>query len=338
VTGISRYLGARAAAELAGDESIERVVGVDTIPPTPPLSDRLGRVEFVRADIRNPLIAKVIATAQIDTVLHLSIAATPSVTGGGRSVMKEMNVIGTMQLLAACQKSESVRRLVVKSTTGVYGGSPRDPAAFTEDTEPPSPPRSGYAKDSAEIEGYLRGFGRRRPDVGLAVLRLASVVGPTIKTALTRYLALPVVPTMLGYDPRMQLLHEDDALAVLLQATRGDYRGVVNVAGDGVVTLSQVIRRAGRIGLPVPAPAAGVVGQLLRQVGRLELSPDATRFLNFGRVVDTTRLRTDFGYQPRFDTAEALADYVRGLRPVVDRDLLGRAEQAWRKAFTGGPV
>jgi UDP-glucose 4-epimerase len=304
VTGVSQYLGARVAAELAADETIERIIGVDTAPPVEKPAER---VEFVRADIRNPLIAKVIASAEVDTVLHLSIAASAA---GGRTVMKEMNVIGTMQLLAACQKSDCVRRLVVKSTTAVYGAGPRDPAAFTEDADPPSPPRSGYAKDAAEIEGYVRGFGRRRPDIAVAVLRLANIVGPTISTALTRYLSLPVVPTVLGFDPLIQLLHEDDAISVLLQATDSEFTGAVNVAGAGVLALSQVIRRVGRVALPVPAPAAGVVGRVMRQVGRIDISLDPTRFVNFGRVVDTTRLRVEFGYEPRFTTGEALAEFI----------------------------
>lgn len=306
VTGVSQYLGARVAARLAADEAIKRVIGVDTAPPVGELADR---VEFVRADIRNPLIAKVIAGADVDTVLHLSIASS---TTTSRLVAKEMNVIGTMQLLAACQKAECVRRLVVKSTTAVYGSGPRDPAAFTEDADPPSPPRSGFAKDSAEIEGYVRGFARRRPDVGVAVLRFTNIVGPTISTPLTRYLSLPVVPTVLGFDPLVQLLHEEDALAVLLRATAGEFTGAVNIAGAGVLALSQVIRRSGRVALPVPAPAAGVVGRIMRQVGRIDLSPDPTRFVNFGRVADTTRMRTEFGYEPRFTTAEALAEFVDG--------------------------
>ena len=142
VTGVSRHLGGRLAALLADDPSIERIIGVDTVPP--PRELPLGRTEFVRADIRNPLIAKVIATAAVDTVVHLNITAVPR-AAGGRASMKEMNVIGTMQLLAAGQKSASVRQLVVKSSTAVYGSSSRDPALFTEEMEPRSLPRSGIA-------------------------------------------------------------------------------------------------------------------------------------------------------------------------------------------------
>ncbi len=123
VTGVSRDLGRRFARCLAADPDVDRVVGVDAVPPR----DDIGDVTFIRADIRNPVIAKVIAKERVDTVVHMSVIATPG-SAGGRGTMKELNVIGTMQLLAACQKSESIRHLVVKSTSTVYGASSRDPA------------------------------------------------------------------------------------------------------------------------------------------------------------------------------------------------------------------
>jgi UDP-glucose 4-epimerase len=310
VTGVSRPLGSRLAALLAGDSRIDKVIGVDVVPPKGEAGQALAGVEFVRADIRNPIIAKVIASAQVDTVVHMSVIATP-LGAGGRSAMKEINVIGTMQLLAACQKAPTVRKLVVKSTTSVYGSSPRDPALFTEDMEPIALPRSGYAKDAVEVEGYVRGFGRRRPDVAVTVLRFTNFIGPRIDTPLTRYLALPVVPRVLGYDPRLQLLHEDDAVEVLRLATLEDRAGTVNVGAAGVLLLSQAIRRAGRPEVFVPAPAVSLVGGLFRRVGLVDFSPEQLRFLEHGRVVDTSRLINDFGYTPAYTTAEAFADFVR---------------------------
>ena len=327
VTGVSRHLGGRLAALLADDPSIERVIGVDTVPPPRELT--LGRTEFVRADIRNPLIAKVIATAAVDTVVHLNITALPR-AAGGRASMKEMNVIGTMQLLAACQKSASVRQLVVKSSTAVYGSSSRDPALFTEEMEPRSLPRSGYAKDAVEVEGYVRGFARRRPDVSVGVLRLTDVIGPGADSLLLRYLRLPVVPTVLGFDPRVQLLHADDALEVLRLATKSGRPGTVNVGGAGVLLLSQMVRRAGRVPVPVPAPVVRVAGGAVRRVGLLDFSREQLGFLEFGRVVDTTRLHTEFGYTPRYDTVAAFDDVVRhrGLAMRVQPTVVRRAEGA----------
>lgn len=321
VTGAGRFLGGQLAARLAADDGVHRVLGVDTVPP----SRELGRAEFIRADIRNPLIAKVIAAANVDTVVHASLSANPG-RSGGRVPMMEMNVIGTMQLLAACQQAPSVRRLVVKSTTAVYGASSRDPAMFTEDMGPKSLPGGGYAKDAVEIEGYVRGFARRRPDVAVTLLRFTNFIGPHIDTVMTRYFALPVVPTVLGYDARVQLLHEDDALAVLHRAVRRGPTGVFNVGADGVLLLSQAIRRAGRVPLPVPQFGTSTFSRLLRSAGLVDFSPEQLRFLNFGRVVDTTRLRTEFGFTPRWSTVQAFDDFVSGrqLRPLVDpRQLAG---------------
>ncbi|QJY46302.1 NAD-dependent epimerase/dehydratase family protein [Pseudonocardia broussonetiae] len=328
VTGVSRFLGGHLAARLAANPDIDRVLGVDTVPPPRDLLRRMGRAEFVRADIRNPLISKVIEHASVDTVVHASLSANPG-SSGGRATMKEMNVIGTMQLLAACQKAPSVRRMVLKSTTAVYGSSPRDPALFDETTTPKDLPSGGYAKDAVEIEGYLRGFGRRRPDVSVTVLRFSNFIGPRIDTVLTRYFSLPVIPTVLGYDARVQLLHEEDALAVLERATSHDLPGVYNVAADGVLLLSQAIRRAGRVPLPVPSGAVGPVSRIFRGARLVDFSPEQMRFLNFGRVVDTARLRSQFGFTPRWTTTQAFDDYVRGraLRPVVSAESIETVER-----------
>ena len=328
VTGVSRYLGCRLAGRLAADPRIDRVIGVDTSPPTRAEEELLGRTEFVRADIRNPLIAKVISQAEVDTVVHASVTATPH-RAGGRAPMKELNVIGTMQLLAACGKSETVRRLVVKSTTAVYGASPRDPAVFTEDLAARALPASGYAKDAVEVEGYVRGFCRRRPDVAVTTLRFANFVGPYIDTPLTRYFQLPVVPTPLGFDPRLQLVHEIDAIEVLRLAATADRPGTFNVAGDGVLPLSQAIRRAGKLAVAVPLPAAAAVGRAIRRRGVVDFSPEQTQFLSFGRVVSNRRLKEDFGYLPSYDTAAAFETMLTG-RPgsrLISRDLVTSAEQ-----------
>src|ERR1700712_4355506 len=278
----------------------------------------LGRTEFVRADIRNPLIGKVIAGASVDTVVHMNISSTPA-GSGGRVPMKELNVIGSMQLLAACQRAKSVRRFVLKSTSAVYGASSRDPAVFTEAMQARAVPSGGFARDSLDIEGYVRAYRRRRPDVDVAVLRFTNFIGPKIDSVLTSFFRMPVVPTALGYDARVQLLHEDDALAVLTRATTGSFSGTVNVGGEGTLLL--------------PPPALGSVGRLSRRFGFVDYSPEQMRFLNFGRVVDTTVLRTEFGYLPRYSTEAALADYARTVPPVISSESVDSAAERVRSAL-----
>ena len=305
ITGISRFLGGRLAQRLEQDPDVASIIGVDLEEP----QVELTRTEFVRADIRNPLIVKVLQATEVDTVVHTSVIATPGAVGG-RSAMKEINVIGTMQLFAACQKAESLRKVVMKSTTAVYGSEPTDPAIFSEEMAPRSQPRTGYAKDAVEVENYARAFGRRRPDVTLTILRFANFIGPIIDTPLTRYFSLPIVPTALGFDPRMQFLHEQDAIEILYRAVREDHPGTFNAAGDGIIYLSKAIRMAGKVSLPILAQFMGLVASAVRQTGLVDFSADQIRFLLYGRVGDVDRLKKVFGYTTEFTSEEAFNDFI----------------------------
>ena len=309
VTGVSRDLGARFARSLASEHQVE-VIGIDVIPPR----HDLGTAEFVRADIRNPIISKVIAARGVDTVVHLAMVATPG-SAGGRSSMKEINVIGTMQLLAACQKAETFRKLVVQSSISVYGASPRDPAKFTEDMSARAQPRTGFGKDSLEIESYVRGLARRRPDVIVTTLRLANLMGAGVDSHVTRYLSLPIVPRVMGFDARLQFLHPSDAVAAMLVPTHNDVPGTFNVAAADIVTLSQALRRMGRPAIGVPQPAAPLVATLVRQARLIDFSADQIDALTYGRAMDTSRFAAATGFVPKFSSLAALEEFVSAAKP-----------------------
>jgi len=313
VTGVSRYLGGKMADRLVDQPGIDRVIGVDVVPPPTPLA-----AEFVRADIRSPTLSKILDEAQVDTVVHMGVIATPR-QAGGRSVMKDINVIGTMQLLGACQRSESVRHLVVKSTAAVYGSGPKDPALITEDSSPRHPPTSGWAKDSVEVEEYVRGFARRRPEVRVATLRFANIVGPGMRTGMTSYLTMPVVPTVMGFDPRLQFVHEDDAIEVTRRAVLQRSSGTFNVAGDGVVLLSQALHRLSKRGLPLPANVMPIVGRSLSRGAWADFSRDQVRYLTYGRVLDTSALDSELAFAPDYSSEDAFVAFVQVIRAEVTR-------------------
>jgi UDP-glucose 4-epimerase len=327
VTGACRFLGGYLTARLAQNPLIDKVIAVDAIPPSKDLQRRMGRAEFVRADIRNPFIAKVIRNGDVDTVVHAA-AASYVPRSGGRATLKELNVMGAMQLFAACQKAPSVRRVVLKSTSEVYGSHPHDPVVHTEDGSSRRPPREGFARDSVDIEGYARGLGRRRPDIAVTILRLANMIGPAMDTALARYLSGPVVPTVLGHDARLQLLHEQDALGALERATMAATPGTFNIGARGIVMMSQAIRRAGRLSLPVPTFGVGAVDSVRKATMNSEVNRDQLDYLSYGRVMDTTRMRTELGFDPKWTTLEAFDDFVRGrgLTPIIDPDWVRSVE------------
>lgn len=298
-------LAARRIAE-AGDV---KVVAVDTTLPT----DDLGPVKFVRADIRTPVISKVIAVEDVDTVVHMDLA--PMRPRGGSGATKEINVIGTMQVLAACQRSDSVRRVVLGSNAAVYGTSPRDPAVFKESATARGGTKSGFSKDVVEVEAYTRGFARRRPDVCVTTLRLAQMVSPHFPTVLGAYFANPVLPVPMGFDARLQLLHPDDAFAVIAQAATSDRPGTFNVAGEGVLMLSQAARILGKPTLPLlPIGFGSILKRTLRFMGT-DVTPGVHRLLTYGRAVDTTALREVFGFTPQHSTRNTFEWFAETLRP-----------------------
>jgi UDP-glucose 4-epimerase len=171
LTGIAGALAGRLAARLEAEERVEYLAGMDLREPSLPLS----RGEFIRADLRNPIVAKVIDSTEVDTVVHLDVAAGPS-RAGSRSPGHQLNVTGTLQLLAAAQQAARLRKLVLRSTTAVYGSSHTDPALFSEHVAPGAAPRSAYSKDAVEIEAVTRAFGRRRDDVVVSILRFATLI------------------------------------------------------------------------------------------------------------------------------------------------------------------
>jgi UDP-glucose 4-epimerase len=328
LTGVRSHLGRELARRLEADPEVERIVGVDVEEP----EASLERTEFVRADIRNPLVVKILQTTEVDTLVHLNLLAAPG-RAGGRGRMKEINVIGAMQLFAACQRAELLRKVVVRSSTAVYGASPRDPAVFTEGMTARAD-LHGFGKDALEVEAYARTMGRRRPDLRLTVFRFANFIGPTIDSAMTRFLSLPVIPTALGYDPRLQLVHEDDAVEVLVRAVREDHPGTFNVAGDGVVALSQVVRLMGKFPVLVVLPLASPLAELLQRFGVVDFPADQLGLLLYGRAVDTSRLAEEFAWSPAHPSRGAVLDFVTGARArgPLTPERLG----AWERRISEG--
>lgn len=323
ITGASTFIGGYLAARLAANPDIERVIAVDSRVPRKDLMRRMGRAEFLRLDIRRPAIAKAIANYEVDTVVHAATSIMDNVAHS--SAIKEFNLVGAMQMCAACQRSPSVKRLILRSTSMVYGASAGDPSHFAEQTPARREPRYGYGRDLLDIEGYVRGLARRRQDIGVTIVRPQAMLGPRINTRMSSYLSLPVVPVVFGFEPRLQFLHEEDALAAMEHVTLSGRTGTFNIAAEGVVTLTQAVRRVGHIALPVPGRFRAAITGVLQDPRSAKLRSSQTDYLTYGRVLDTSRMRTELGFVPRYTTMETLDDFIErsGSSPVV-------SAQTWR--------
>lgn len=316
VTGVANPFAtvtARRLAEIGEAGGVSRVIGIDTVVPT----GDLGGTKFVRADIRTPVIGKVLAVEDVDTVVHLDVNPHRTRAGGGGSGSKELNVIGTMQLLAACQRSSTVTKFVLGSSAAVYGTSSRDPAMWSETMSARGGVRSGFPKDIVEVESYVRGFARRRPDVIITTLRGSQILDVAMGTPLAQYFAGPVLPASIGFDPRLQFLHLDDALAVVTESVLEDRPGTFNVSADGVVLLSQAARRLGRPVIPLPSFGFAVASRRIIRATGSDVPPDLHRLLTYGRVMDNTALREIFGYEPMYTSAQVFDQFRHQVRPGV---------------------
>src|SRR5919199_2590792 len=315
ITGIASYLGTELARRLEQDPEVDYVAGLDSRKPRATLE----RTDFIEADIRNPVIVKLIAPTRVDTVVHNQIVRRPLAERMSARKAHDVNVIGSLQLLAACEKAETVRSIVIRGSAGIYGAEPGAPS-FSPETMPRLYPlRSRFQRDVGEIENLFETYRRRHPRVTCTMLRYQPTIGPTQDTQVTRYLSMPVVPTYLGFDPRLQWIHERDAIEAFVAAVKNPVRGAVNVAAPGTIGLTKMIRRAGKVSLPVASPLFPTVATTGRRLGLVDFSPDFRRLLRYGGGGDTTRLVEEVGYTPNFDAVEAVEDYVRTQRgrPLV---------------------
>jgi UDP-glucose 4-epimerase len=308
VTGLSSYWGGRLAQVLERDERVEAIIGVSPEDPT----CELERTEFVRVGLQHALLRRIVQAAEIDTVID-SRLVVDSLMASPREA-HEINVIGTMNILAACGGPDSpVRKVVFKSSAHYYGCERDDPAFFTESMRRPHPPDTRLESDIVEADNAVRGFAERNTGVTVTVLRFANGLGPDLHTSHSRLLRLPAIPCILGFDPRYQFVHEEDIVGVLEHAVAHDLPGTFNVAGDGVLVLSEVASLLGKPLAPILPPwGTGLATAGLKLAG-VRIPDEMARQLRYGRGLDNRKLKAA-GFTPRYTTREAVQKYAEDLR------------------------
>jgi UDP-glucose 4-epimerase len=313
ITGISTYWGGRLAQALEENPEVETIVGVDSEDPT----RELERTEFVRVGTQHALLRRIVEAAQIDTVVDTRLVVDSAVTSP--RLAHENNVIGTMNILAACSGPNStVRKLVLKSSAHFYGAEQDDPAFFTEAMGRPHAPRTPIERDIVEAEAAVAEFAEKNPDVSVTLLRFANVLGPDVRTSHTQLFSLPAVPMILGFDPRYQFVHEDDVVHALEHAALSHVPGTYNVAGDGVLALSEVIGLLGKRPLPLLPPwGTGLVASPLRRLG-FRIPDEMLNQLRFGRGMDNRRYKAA-GFRYTYTSRETVLRFGEHLRlsPVL---------------------
>ena len=313
ITGLSTYWGGRLARALEADDSIEAIIGVDNEEP----GVELARTEYVKVGTQHALLRRVVEAAEIDTVVDTRLVVDSATTTGPKA--HENNVIGTMNILAACTGvGSSVRKVVFKSSTHFYGSEQDDPAFFDERMGRPHPPRTPIERDILEAEASVAEFADRSPDVTATILRFANVLGPDVRTSHIDLFSMAAVPMILGFDPRYQFVHEDDVVHALEHAVQRQLPGVYNVAADGVLALSEVAGLLTKPYAPILPPwGTGIVVGIARRLG-VRIPAEMLNQLRFGRGVDNRRYKAagfKYGYTSR-EAVLALGEHLR-LHPLL---------------------
>ncbi len=308
VTGLASYWGGRLARALERDPAVETIIGVSPEEPT----IELARTEYVKVGVQHALLRRIVAAAEIDTVVDARLIVDS--VAAPRRVAHEHNVLGTMNVLAACSGPDSpVRKIVFKSSAHYYGAERDDPAFFTEEMERPHEPRTAIERDIVEADRAVRAFAERNREVTVTVLRVTNGLGPGLHTSHVALFSLPVIPSILGFDPRYQLIHEDDIVAVLEHAVRRDLPGVYNAAADGVLALSEIAGLLGKPPVPLLSPwGTGLAAGPLKRLG-LRLPDEMLNQLRYGRGLDNRKLKAT-GFHLRYTTRETVTRFAEHLR------------------------
>lgn len=295
VTGIAGNLGKALARLLHGQT---RLVGVDRRP----FPERPKDVDHHRVDVRKRKLEEVFRHTAPDAVIHLGIMHDPRIPF---SEAHSFNVVGTQKVLEACVQN-GVRKVVVLSSADVYGPLPGNSNFLTEDMPLMAADRFSDLRDLIELDMYAQSFMWRHPEIETVVLRPVHIVGPTVRNAPSNYLRLRYPVTVLGFDPMVQLIHEDDACRALALALKPGIRGVYNVTGPGEVPLSAVLRVLERRAVPVPHL---LVRPLLRRAFEARLTgfpPEEVDHLQYLCAVDGSRFARDAGWEPSHGMRETI--------------------------------
>lgn len=311
IVGAHTILGQLMIERLEKDDRVEDFFVVDLHTPK---KKEVRKAKYIKMDLTKPgadaELADKFNQIGAQTVVHCALKNNPSHSAGEAH---ELEVIGTMNILSAC-KASLVQKFVCCSTTMVYGASSKNPNYIVETAPLAQSAESHFVRDKIEAEKQIANLYQEAPQIKVTILRFCVVVGPRSKNYFTALLRSPIVPTLLGYDPLFQFIHEDDAVEALLLAVFGDHPGVFNIVGKGVIPLSYALREAGRIQLPIPSALAYPLVQSLWNIQLLAVPGKLLDYFRYLWVADGGKAQKVMNFHPRFTSKDAFMELAKESR------------------------
>ena len=318
ITGGGGYLGSQLVARLAAlpeDQRPTTIVSHDVREP----KERLPNVVYAVADIRRPEMADIIADNQIDTVVHLA-AIMPSGKAQTRAFEYDVDVNGTSNLLDACVK-HGVKRIVVSSSGAAYGYHPDNAPWLTEDMPVRGNEVFAYSHHKRLVEEMLSKYRRQHPGLAQVVLRIGTILGPTVHNQITDMFEKPRLLTIRGSDSPFVFIWDQDVVGIVLRAISKGPAGIYNVAGDGALSIHEIAQRMGKKTWKIPAWVLQTALRILKPLGLTQYGPEQLDFLRYRPVLLNTKLKNEFGYTPTYTSAQVFEIY----RKAREQQAMGSA-------------
>jgi UDP-glucose 4-epimerase len=319
LTGARTFLGKSLLRLLEEDDRVRRVVVIDQDSPLTAGAKSRSYVVDRTQPSAPARISEILAAEAIDTFVHLGFLESPAKNLGWAH---ELESVGTLHILNACRE-RPVKKFVLGSSVALYGPHHDNPNFLAETHSLRGLNATPFLGDKIDAERQVEAYAREHRSACVTILRFAPLLGPTVESYITRWLTRPLVPTLLGFDPLVQFVHEVDALAALKLALDRDVPGPFNIVGDGVLPLSTVIKLIGRTQLPLPHFLARRVTALLWVAGVSEVPPSMLRFLRFLCVGDGAKAKRELGFSPGYTSREAVLELGATLRLREARLLTG---------------
>ncbi|MGR0321078.1 NAD-dependent epimerase/dehydratase family protein [Agromyces sp. ZXT2-3] len=305
VTGGSGFLGSSAVRALAGNPEVELVVSGDVRPPATSVPEG---VVVEPCDVTDAAaVAAVVGRHAIDTVVHLAAIVNPG--GLSEDVEYRVDVDGTRNVLDAAV-AHGVRRIVVSSSGAAYGYHADNPEWLTEDDPIRGNEEFSYSRHKRLVEEMLADRRVQNPELGQVVLRIGTILGPTVANQITALWDGRRVLRIAGSESPFVFVWVDDVVGAIVRGATGEVTGVFNVAGDGRVTVTEIAEALDKPTVTVPPTLLTAVLRIAHALRLTVHGPERVGFLRYRPVLDNTRLKRDLGYTPRRTSREAFDDYL----------------------------
>ena len=329
VTGAAGYIGGRLIRRLETDETVASVLALDVV-ERPDGDARSEKTRFERLDVSQPF-PDLFRENGINSVVHLAYmlapprerASTPRAgmsaparssyfraAGSGPDAAWRSNVGGARNVMDACANAD-VRHVLYLSSASVYGARPDNPRFMTEDQRPNPNLGFPYSEDKIVAESFMSGVANRDSSIPVAIFRVCPVVGPNADNFIANAFRKPILPMMGGFDPEMQLIHEDDLINAMVRCLKTRIEGVYNVAADGVIRWSRMAEMMRRRTLRLPPSAwRGLTAAGWRLRLQSDSPPSGLDFITYPWTVNANKIKRALGIEFRYSSCEAWRSYA----------------------------